>query len=120
MFSNANTWNLWAVAYLLDGGCSDDGFAYFRYGVIACGKHVYERALHNPDTLSELTVNEIENESFGYIAQEVYERKSGGKQMKRYLSNFQTEILGDEWDFDNPDENMQRLPKLWSKFGEEY
>jgi len=26
----ANTWKLWAAAYVMNGGCSDDGFRYFR------------------------------------------------------------------------------------------
>ena len=26
------TWDLWGAAYIIDGGCSDDGFEYFRPG----------------------------------------------------------------------------------------
>jgi hypothetical protein len=31
------TWDVWAVAYIVQGGCSDDGFEYFRGWVISQG-----------------------------------------------------------------------------------
>ena len=42
---------LWGAAYLMNGGCSDDGFEYFRAWLIARGKKVYEKALADPDSL---------------------------------------------------------------------
>jgi hypothetical protein len=30
-------WDVWAAAYLIGGGCSDDSFTDFRAGVIALG-----------------------------------------------------------------------------------
>jgi hypothetical protein len=62
----------------IGGGCSDDGFTDFRYGLISLGKNVYYKAIENPDSLVELGADiEIRNESFGYVAFEVYEEKSG-------------------------------------------
>jgi Protein of unknown function (DUF4240) len=29
-FYRSYDWGLWGAAYLIDGGCSDDGFDYFR------------------------------------------------------------------------------------------
>ena len=34
-FGLAYQWNLWAAAYVIEGGCSDDGFTNFRYGLIS-------------------------------------------------------------------------------------
>lgn len=34
---------LWAAAYVINGGCSDDGFDYFRGWLIVQGHEVYER-----------------------------------------------------------------------------
>ncbi|MGW9206325.1 DUF4240 domain-containing protein [Embleya sp. NPDC055664] len=31
-------WDLWAAAYLIGGGCSDDAFMDFRAGLIAQGR----------------------------------------------------------------------------------
>ncbi|MEU1263212.1 DUF4240 domain-containing protein [Streptomyces cellulosae] len=45
---------LWAAAYLINGGCSDDGFDYFRGWLIAQGREVFERAVADPDTLADL------------------------------------------------------------------
>ncbi|WP_308307228.1 DUF4240 domain-containing protein [Streptomyces sp. ISL-10] len=45
---------LWAAAYVVNGGCSDDGFDYFRGWLIAQGRTTFERVLADPDTLAEL------------------------------------------------------------------
>ncbi len=42
---------LWAAAYIVMGGCSDDGFEAFRAWLIAQGREVYEAALKSPDSL---------------------------------------------------------------------
>ncbi|MFB7650948.1 MULTISPECIES: DUF4240 domain-containing protein [unclassified Streptomyces] len=44
---------LWAAAYIANGGCSDDGFDYFRGWLIAQGRGVFERAVTDPDALAE-------------------------------------------------------------------
>jgi hypothetical protein len=33
----AYTWPLWAAAYVIEGGCSDDGFLDFRAGLVLQG-----------------------------------------------------------------------------------
>lgn len=45
--------DLWGAAYLINGGCSDDGFDYFRCWLIAKGKDAFQSALANPDNLSK-------------------------------------------------------------------
>ena len=42
---------LWGAAYLINGGCSDDGFVYFLGWLIAQGRDVYQAALPDPDSL---------------------------------------------------------------------
>ena len=54
LFDKAYRWDLWGAAYLIGGGCSDDGFMDFRYGLISRGRKVYEDALNNPDSLASL------------------------------------------------------------------
>ncbi|WP_412769018.1 DUF4240 domain-containing protein [Micromonospora zamorensis] len=44
---------MWAAAYLIGGGCSDDSFIDFRAGVIALGREWYERVLVSPDGLAD-------------------------------------------------------------------
>ena len=110
--ANAYQWDLWGAAYMIGGGCSDDSFIDFRYGLIAKGRQVYEQALQNPDSLAELGPDvEIENESFGYVALEVYEAKTGSEMPRKSVSG-SADPLGEEWDFEDKDENIKRIPKL--------
>jgi hypothetical protein len=51
LLGQANRVDLWAAAYLIRGGCSDDSFLYFRCWLISRGKQVFEKALADPDTL---------------------------------------------------------------------
>lgn len=41
--------DVWALAYLLRGGCSDDAFMDFRAWLIMQGRQVFEQALSDPD-----------------------------------------------------------------------
>lgn len=41
--------DVWALAYLLRGGCSDDAFMDFRAWLIMQGRQVFERTLADPD-----------------------------------------------------------------------
>src|SRR5690606_17926544 len=54
----AYSWKLWGAAHLINGGCSDDGFEYFRHWLLLQGQTVYEAALRDPDGLAALEVEE--------------------------------------------------------------
>jgi len=41
-------WDLWAVAYIANGGASDDGFDYFRGWLLTRGRARFEEALRDP------------------------------------------------------------------------
>jgi hypothetical protein len=45
-------WDVWSAAYLIGGGCSDDGFIDFRAGIIAKGRERYEKVAKSPDSLA--------------------------------------------------------------------
>ena len=71
MMMQAYRWGLWGAAHIMMGGCSDEMFEHFRAGLIMKGKDVYEAAVVEPDTLSE--VGEIaECEYLPYLACEAY------------------------------------------------
>lgn len=42
---------MWCAGFIMNWGCSDDGFEYFRNWVISQGKAIYYNALQNPDSL---------------------------------------------------------------------
>ncbi len=71
---------MWCAGYLMNEGCSDDGFEYFRNWVISRGKETYYQAKSNPDFLiREVSEDkdEYDFESFWYVALEAFKRKTG-------------------------------------------
>jgi len=48
------SFDLWGAAYLANGGCSDDGFHYFRCWLVSSGREVFENALADPDSLADV------------------------------------------------------------------
>ncbi|WP_232836398.1 DUF4240 domain-containing protein [Lentzea terrae] len=46
--------DLWAAAYLILHGRSDDSFDYFRAYLLTQGRHVFESAVSDPDSLAHL------------------------------------------------------------------
>jgi hypothetical protein len=113
LFGRAHRWDLWGAAYLIEGGCSDDGFIDFRYALISKGRSVYEEALRAPDSLADVDI--ISNESFGYVAREVYEDKLG-QALPDGPRVHPIEPVGEEWDFEDDDQCQKRLPKISARF----
>jgi hypothetical protein len=101
-------WDLWGAAYLMNGGCSDDGFRYFRDWLVSEGRVVFEKALANPDSLADLPRADMaELELFGYVALELFEEKATGELDR----DFSTEIaapVGEQWD-------EEQLPSLFPR-----
>ena len=123
------TSEMWCAGYLMNGGCSDDGFEYFRLWVISRGRKVYEAAMANPDNLIDYIDDDdemdfFEFESFWYVALEVFE-EAVDAELYDYVDddNFKT-CEGNypnfefNWEEDDP-ESMQKLcPRLFEKFWE--
>lgn len=70
---------MWCAGYIMGGGCSDDGFQYFRCWVISRGKDVYYAAKENPDSLISETSEDddddfYEFESFWHVAPYAFEQ----------------------------------------------
>ncbi|MGA5275731.1 DUF4240 domain-containing protein [Streptomyces cellulosae] len=112
---------LWAAAYLINGGCSDDGFDYFRGWLIAQGREVFERAVADPDTLADLpgvraaaaAGHDLECEGVLGIVWNAHTRATG-----RHLPDGAFTIRYPELDaawnaaFDDQAEMTRRLPRL--------
>jgi hypothetical protein len=76
----AYKWGLWGAAYVIGGGCSDDGFSDFRNTLITCGRKIFERALKDPDSLADLSFelgDSLQVEGISYIAGKVAVRLGG-------------------------------------------
>ncbi|WDE96840.1 DUF4240 domain-containing protein [Lentisphaera profundi] len=100
MNHNSYTWPLWGAAYLLNGGCSDDSFTDFRTTLISMGKNTYSRALHDPNTLSEVKFDQNDPcyEGYEYAVNDVLQEQLGD--IPKSTSPFPIEPKGEEWDED--------------------
>ena len=116
--------DLWGAAYLINGGCSDDGFQYFRWWLILQGRDVYDAALADPDSLAEVLDGETEVEAevspgmdAWFIATGTAEDDAGYAAYDRALlfrhPKRPTEPpLAPRWDFDDDAEGRRRFPRL--------
>lgn len=114
----AYTWPLWGAAYIIHGGCSDDGFMDFRSCVIFLGREIHDAALENPDSLAALdddTLLATENEGLLYIPSEVCEEKTGAS--PRRSESHPHEPTGEQWNEDDEASLSALCPKLWERFG---
>ena len=118
---------MWCAGYIMNGGCSDDGFEYFRNWIISRGKETYYKAKTNPDYL----INEVvegedfyEFESFWYVALEAFKNKTG-KNLYDYIDddNFKAKEgnyvqFEFTWKEEEPESMKKICPKLFAKFNE--
>jgi Protein of unknown function (DUF4240) len=120
-------YDLWAVAYLIGGGCSDDGFIDFRAGLIAQGREWYQKAAASPDSLADhpavadarhsLCDNPLFYEEVNYAASTAFQRVSGEEHAfwdaleARGPGDCLT-VIGEAFDLDDDQEMRRRLPRL--------
>ena len=108
-------WDLWGAAWLIHGGCSDDGFDYFRDWLISRGRAVYDAALADPDSLAgPAAEEEAELEEYRYVAAEVYEAATDSR-MPPPPGPGPSAPAGEEWD---SAQLPARFPKLAAAFAE--
>ncbi|WP_164983803.1 DUF4240 domain-containing protein [Cellulomonas endophytica] len=107
--------DLWAAAYALQGGCSDDGFSYFRSWVISRGADAYRTALTDPDGLVawvEEPTEADEAETLDYAADQAYESLTGGEELPASGVHDPGEPAGDPW---SEDDLPARFPRMTAR-----
>lgn len=123
--------DLWAVAYVVLGGCSDDGFDYFRFWLIVQGREVFYNALENADTLcdvfSKLKDPEgddyPEQEELDYAVQEVLEERTGDEDFfdtveGNYLLPQYTHEIEFEWNEEDEESIRKVCPRTFDEWWE--
>lgn len=112
---------LWAAAYIINGGCSDDMFEYFRGWLITQGRDALERALTDPDSLADVSAvqaaaaarDDLECELTLAIARIAFRRATGQELPVDTWRGSYPSLGGDFWfDFEDGDRLNQKLPKL--------
>jgi hypothetical protein len=115
--------DLWAAAYLINGGCSEDGFDAFRGWLIAHGRDAVARCVRDPDSLAKVAVVRaaadtgavFEAEEVLHIADQAYEQATG-EPLPAYERPVTRPDAADLWDFDDEEEMARRLPHLSELF----
>ncbi|MFI6875477.1 DUF4240 domain-containing protein [Streptomyces sp. NPDC050400] len=123
-------WDVWAAAYLIGGGCSDDSFMDFRAGVIALGRRWYDRVAASPDSLAEhpevvatagVHDEVLFYEDVNYAASRAFEQVTGDADAfceawrgfhRAEPENAHAVDMGEDFDFDDDSEMSRRLPRL--------
>jgi hypothetical protein len=128
MKRKAYSWKLWGAAYIIEGGCSDDGFDYFRGWLILKGKDVFAKAIKSPDSLATIVSTADFCEYEGNPAWDAWfiatKKKKTEKAYDELLAaeaaqNGKPETmpeLGEGWDFDDGKQMKKRYPKLCELF----
>jgi hypothetical protein len=120
-YNRAYRWDLWGAAWVLLDGASDDAFDFFRCWLIGQGRHVFEGAVHDPDSLAEL-LDEFDEEidgdgeELGYAADEAYEQLTGVVAPDLAIPPAPAEPEGTSLDFENERLLAERYPRLWERF----
>ena len=121
-------WDVWAAAYLIGGGCSDDSFMDFRAGLIAQGRDCYQKTADSPDSLAghpAVTAaarrpwdNPLFNEPVNYAASYAFQRVSGDDHAfwdalhSSDRGDHAPADMGENFDFDDEHQMRRRLPRL--------
>ncbi|MEV0392590.1 DUF4240 domain-containing protein [Polymorphospora rubra] len=117
--------DLWATAYLINGGCSDEGFDHFRGWLVAQGRRTLADAVADPDSLAGVpavrraasTGAELGCVEILRAAGVAYHRVAGAD-LPRSGAGPARPGFDDFWDFDDEDEIRRRLPRLAALFTE--
>ncbi len=111
----AYRWDLWGAAYIINGGCSDDGFEYFRCWLIGQGRAIYEGVIADPDSLAEIFTGDEDNvecEDLLYAADRAHEDLMGTALPARQFAG-SPEPQGEQW---NENDLGSLFPRLSAKF----
>ncbi len=107
--------DLWAAAYIINGGCSDDGFDYFVGWLVAQGRAYFEAALADPPKAGRRVQpgDEVECCDIWSLAARVYEETTG-EDYDAVAPKITRTLKGKGWDEDTVGE---LFPRLARKFG---
>lgn len=119
--AKAHTWQLWGAAYLVNGGCSDDGFDYFRTWLVLQGQAVYDAALADPDSLVRHLKGDAEVEAECMPAYDAYAAVTGKEDYfdalkQRYPTLPATPPLDQDFTFEDDAALQARYPRLYAAY----
>ncbi|WP_344498345.1 DUF4240 domain-containing protein [Dactylosporangium maewongense] len=130
VFDSAFLAPLWAAAYLIEGGCGDDGFMDFRAGLMLQGRSAFDAAVAAPDSLADLPVVQrmattgkgwLGCEAMLYVARTAYTRSTGSpsgydEALATRSPTRPSPARGERWDLEDDEQMRLHLPRLAALF----
>lgn len=126
--NHAHTSTLWAAAYVLNGGCSDDAFIDFKHWVISLGKNPFYKTIEKPDTLIRFWEKQVRFHNYGnidcpgiaYSAQMAYEYRTGLDNFYKVADYSNTGVSAGkfelDWDSSTIEKKKDDFPKIWKAY----
>ena len=110
--SELNTWEHWALAYIVRRGCGDDAFDYFKVWAVSKGQKAFN-SIKNIDENELISIfnEDPQLEEFYYLAEQVYEDKTSDLMHPVKIKS--TKLTGKKWDEDNLQKTFPTLCKLF-------
>jgi hypothetical protein len=114
--------DLWCAAYIINDGCSDGGFEYFRCWLISRGKEAFYNVKTDPDSFIKQVVEgkkSYEFEGFWYVAMNAFKNKTGKElfsfiDYERFVTNDENyPLLKFNWNVDEPQTMALICPVLY-------
>ncbi|MFT5713900.1 MAG: hypothetical protein ACI9WT_000442 [Flavobacterium sp.] len=118
---------LWCAAYIINNGCSDGGFEYFRCWLISRGKEVFYSVKTEPDSFIKQVVEgkkSYEFEGFWYVAMNAFKNKTGEElysfiDYEQFITNDENyPLLKFNWNVDEPQTMSKICPVLYENLWE--
>ena len=120
--------DLWAVAYVVMNGCSEVGFDYFRFWLIARGREVFYHALEDADSLCNVFLQlrdpgfedypsqETLNYAVIHVIENVLGKDFEDEQKQYEMHNVSYPELEFEWDEGDEDSVRKTCPCTFDRW----
>ena len=107
-----NTWEHWALAYIVRRGCGDDAFDYFKVWAVSKGQKAFN-SIKNIDENELVAIfnEDPQLEEFDYLAEQVYEDKTSDLMQPVKIKS--SRLTGKKWDESNLQKTFPTLCKLF-------
>ena len=127
LMADTYRWDLLAVFFQINEGCSDDGFFDFRDQLVAKGRPIYENVIRDPENLvvyaeqeSPLPLYWWDYEAHFHSAAEIAYRLNHGKAANDYdvtlpgtSFRWPAKPAGEDFNFEDAATIKRKFPRLW-------